>query len=161
MIKEEGLNKTIRRLVMPIIGTLVASVAVLASPSPALAGGCRWGPCGEAQNNSPWTIHTTEVLGTGGPHWCDVWNGNGGTTASPWHTTCEQKALAPGSHRGGGRIDVDAVTFNDRDYVVKVRGTLVGWKKKGVWTRLHNDEHVVCFKNSNGDPMCEVYFSIA
>ncbi|MEV7012547.1 hypothetical protein [Streptosporangium sp. NPDC051022] len=152
------MNNTIRRLAMPMIGTLVASVTVLASPSPALAGGCNWlTPCGEAQNNSPWTILTTEVLGTKGPHWCDVWNKDGGTTDSPWHATCDQKPLAPGKHRGGGNVDVDAVTFADRDYVVKVNGRLVGWKTRGVWTRIHSNEDVVCFKNSNGDPMCEVY----
>lgn len=156
MIEEEGLNKMIRRLAMPIIGTLVASGAVLASPSPAQAGGCNLWFCGEVQNNSPWTIRTTEVLGTGGPHWCDVWNGGGGMTWSWWHTTCEQKELASGQHRGGWGVDVDAVTFADQDYVVKVDGTILGWRTKGVWTRFHNDEYVTCFKNSNGDPMCEV-----
>lgn len=75
---------------MPIIGTLVASVAVLSSPAPALADGCKlFGRvCGEAQNNSPWTIRTTEKLNSG-RDWCDVWNGNGGTAESWWHTQCE------------------------------------------------------------------------
>lgn len=151
------MNTTIRRLAVPIIGTLFASVAVLASAAPAQAGGCTLGVlCGEAQNNSPWTIYTTQTLGSG-PHWCDVWNGNGGTAASWWHAPCTQTSLAPGAHRGGGGVDVDAVTFADRNYVVKVEGTIVGWKTKGVWTRFHNDEDVVCFRNSNGDPMCEVY----
>ncbi|WP_432933058.1 hypothetical protein ACQPZZ_16770 [Microbispora sp. CA-135349] len=150
------MNKTIRRLAMPIIGTLLASSVVFASSSPAQAGGCTLWICGEAKNNSPWTIYTTEVLGTGGPHWCDVWNGGGGMTSSWWHTTCEQKPLAPGQSRGGGGVDVDAVTFADRDYVIKIDGTILGWRTRGVWTRIHSDQYVTCFKNSNGDPMCEV-----
>ncbi|MGH3861340.1 hypothetical protein [Actinokineospora sp.] len=121
-----------------------------------MLGGCDWySPCGEVGNNSSWQMRVTTTLGTG-PHFCDVWNWNGGS-ASVWkHANCTQVVLERNGHMGGGNVDVDAFTFADRNYMLNFHGTL-SWKTAGVWTKIQNTEGAYCRTDWNyGVPVCDV-----
>jgi hypothetical protein len=138
-------TRTIRRL-LALVSTaaLLGLGMIVTSASPASAGGCNWyTPCGEVTNNSSWGMHVTTTLGSG-PHYCDVWNWNGGSTWVWKHAQCTQEYLAPGSHKGGGSVDVDAFTFNTRDYMLNFHGSW-SWKTKGVWTKIQNVEGAHCY----------------
>ncbi|MFD8152641.1 hypothetical protein ACFV28_18085 [Streptomyces sp. NPDC059720] len=108
-------------------------------------------PCGEATNLTPWGMHITTTLGTGASGYCDVWNKDGGSTPSWWHARCDQRYLAPGAHYGGGNIDVDAFTFNDRGYYMTFSTRT--WHAAGVWTKITNLQDAKC-DDRNGVPEC-------
>ena len=134
-----------------VLASALAVGAVFVTSEPARAGGCDWySPCGEAQNSTPWGMHVTTTLGAG-PHWCDVWNINGGSSPAWQHSKCTQQYLAPGGHHGGGNVDVDAFTFNDRGYYMTFQSRV--WHAKGVWTKITNLQDVEC-RNSGGAPDC-------
>jgi hypothetical protein len=126
-------------------------------PAAANAGGCDswYMPCGEVQNSSRWTMYVTTSLGAG-PHYCDVWNSEGGWTWIWKKMRCVQEPLGAGGHRGGGTVDVDAFTFNDRDYLLYFKGLRV-LRTKGVWTKISNYEGATCKNYSSSTPVCYVY----
>lgn len=125
--------------------------ASAAAPA-AVMGGCgTFTPCGEATNLTPWGMYITTNLGTGTSGYCDVWNKNGGSTPSSWHAKCDQRYLAPGAHYGGGNIDVDAFTFNDRGYYMTFSTRT--WHAAGVWTKITDLQEAKC-DDRNGVPEC-------
>ena len=148
----------VRRLVISTTIGLFGLGAVVLSASPASAGSCgTWTPCGEVGNNSAWTMQVS-LTWREGPHHCDVWNGNGGSTAAWEYNWCTQENLSSGGHRGGGNVDVDLFTFNSRDYILNFHGAQT-WKTRGVWTRIQNNEGAYCYTHpSFGVPVCEVVY---
>ncbi len=153
------MKRTIRRT-MTVIGlSMLVTVGAVTIPAGAAhAGGCNWyTPCGEVSNYSSWGMYDTLTLGSG-PHYCDVWNWNGGSTPAWMHARCTQEYLGTGVHRGGGNIDVDAFTFNDRDYRLNFHGTW-SWQTKGVWTKIKNNEGAYCYTDWYfGVPYCSVVY---
>lgn len=135
-------------------------VCVLLFTSLVNAGGCDhwWEPCGEVDNDSSYTMAVTLSLGSG-PHWCQVWNWDGGSKVVSKRVKCEQTSLAAHKHLGGGTVDVDAFTYVDRDYTVSMYGGAQVRKTKGVWTKVQDDEEGAC-KDNGGTPKCTVKFSL-
>lgn len=78
---------------------------------------------------------------------------------------CHQTNLGAGGKKGGNtctkanRIDVDAVTFADRDWVIATPAssgksvTKTKTIKKGVWVKISDLETVTC-TSKNGKPYC-------
>ncbi|MFI0411404.1 hypothetical protein [Actinomadura sp. 3N508] len=100
-------------------------------------------------------MHTTVNLGSG-TNRCDVWNYDGGTKNKWVYAKCTQVKLSAGDWRGGGTVDVDALTFNYDDYMLDFHGTLL-WKTKGVWTKIHNNETASCGTDMGfGVPFCRI-----
>jgi hypothetical protein len=149
-----------RLLTLVSTAALLVFGVVVTSASPASAGGCNWyTPCGEVSNNSTWGMHVTTTLGEG-PHYCDVWNWDGGSAQVWKHARCTQEYLGAGSHKGGGNVDVDAFTFNDRDYILDFHGNKT-WKTKGVWTKIRNNEGANCYTDWRFYiPICSVQYEL-
>lgn len=134
-----------RQFTFQCISLICGLVLCMSLPSAASAHGC-YGPiCGKVNNRSKWIMYTTVDLGYG-VDLCDVWNWNGGKSRVWKQAHCHQVAVGPEGHRGGGGVDVDAFTFNDRNYTVKIGGK---WfpQTKGVWTKIETDERAVCDTN--------------
>ncbi|GLY32260.1 hypothetical protein [Kineosporia sp. NBRC 101731] len=129
----------------------LAATALFASTESAHADGCDWkSPCGEVQNDTPWGMYITTSLGRGSD-WCDVWNSNAGSSGAWKHMKCTQEYLAPGKHRGGGNVDVDAFTFSNRAYYMTYSSK--SWHDKGVWTKITDLQEGKC-DDRNGVPTC-------
>jgi hypothetical protein len=123
--------------------THYTTVAIIGLASPAIAGSCSQffppTPCGEVQNNSKHTLKYTYLFED---------NRKGGNTVKNAQVSCDQKDLGKGGHKGGGNKDVDGFTFADREYVVQVRGAKSRTIKKGVWTKVRNNELATCWDDA-------------
>jgi hypothetical protein len=134
-------------------GVLAVAMGVAAlTASRASADGCQAGSCGRVTNNTPWNMYVTTTLGSG-PDYCDVWNWEGGQFPSWKHASCTQVLLRPGETMGGDGVDVDAYTFNDREY--KEQFGRFATTKRGVWTKIRTFEWARCFKvEGDSAPRC-------
>jgi hypothetical protein len=158
-MRSKGLRRTLTQLGIAI---LMAAGATLVSTSTASAGECDWySPCGEVNNYSGQPLYVTTKLDddeTLGPHNCDVWNANGGTSRSWRYVSCFQEYLGPDSSMGGVDVDVDAFTYADRDYMVISDGKR-SWHTKGVWTKIKSSEGAYCYTDLEfGFPKCLIEF---
>lgn len=131
---------------------LLQTTTFITSLSTAIAGGCgilMWPPtpCGEVTNLSQHQLKFTMKLADdrSGPHFCDVWNHDGGNTPKWQQVSCDQQPLNQDEHYGGGTKDVDAFTFADQPYRVAIRGTDWNNQEKGVWTKIGSDELATCW----------------
>lgn len=100
-------------------------------------------------------MYVTTNLGSGsGNGYCDVWNRNDGPIPSWWHAKCTQQYLSPGAGKGGGSVDVDAFTYNDRGYWAVMWGTWT-WHNAGVWTKIYDGQRANCAKSWGiNSPVC-------
>lgn len=172
-----------------ISGATAVLVAVLLStifPVTVSAGECTGGSilgvgcwiCGKAVNKTPWTmLYTRSPGGKCGKSCCQVlnWDGGDGSFSTAFESNpksalvaCKQEPLGAGGSKGGNtckeknKLDVDAITFADRDWViarvVSTKGQ--GWTKtkkvtKGVWVKISSLETITCTEK-DGKPYCKV-----
>ncbi|BEL07292.1 hypothetical protein Q0Z83_054830 [Actinoplanes sichuanensis] len=112
---------------------LSAGVTFLTGSAAQAAGCSNNVGCGSVNNNSRFKMTTTETWDSG-KNWCRQWQ----VSTTSLHK-CTQNDLEPGGLRGGGNVDVDAVTYNNTDwYYLDNRIT------KGVWVRLAGGGHMYC-----------------
>jgi hypothetical protein len=163
---------------MQLHAPLILFLAFL--PSITFAGDCQklafCFVCGKVENKTAYTMKITQnpsdqnsKTTSARPHWCDIYNWSG----TPWkdfHSCpnrpciCKQETLAPHSSKGGNvcrsnHPDVDAFCFADRDYVVVNPGGGNRRVRKGVWTRIHNNEKAVCnygLLDGSGTGYCKI-----
>ena len=134
--------------------------------------------CGKVVNKTPWTLRYTldphsgtcipsegccNILNwkTGDGSFDDAFSSSPGSLIVP----CHQSNLGAGGQKGGNtctkanRVDVDAVTFADRDWVVATAGasgksvTKTKNVKKGVWVKISSMETLTC-NDKDGKPYC-------
>ncbi|MFF7394705.1 hypothetical protein ACFZAE_40620 [Streptomyces scabiei] len=143
---------------------LMAAGMVVAGATTASADACG-GPgkylCGAVKNRTGKPMHYTMRLGSG-PHLCDVWNIDGGTTSKWDQTECEHQTFNRGTIGGNGTgRDVDAFTFASHGY--HERFSRVGtwhWRKKGVWTKIRSGEIADCGIGDNNEVWCTVLVQV-
>jgi len=152
--------------------------------------------CGKAVNKTPWQmLYTTDPGGACGKKCCQVlnWEDGDGSFNDAFNSkpasklvACSQDPMASGDSKGGNtctkknRLDVDAITFADRDFVVAtvqsagkggstMREVKVGYGPrdrvrvctadsipkvtKGVWIKISSAETITC-RERNGKPYC-------
>jgi len=119
--------------------------------------------CGEVYNRTQLAMQYTDNLNSKeASTLCDVWNWNygfGGRRDSYKAVMCSKQALAPGQAVGFSATDVDAFTFPQSHYLLDFHGKL-SWRKKGVWTKIHNYEGVNCVPNPDFLlPICTIYWN--
>lgn len=168
----------IRKVVIMLIGILIASLVTIVMPAPeAYAGECS-GPskffCGAVKNSTGRAINITYNLrdrpNRKTPHWCDVWNYRG---RLPWdrswyRAACFQEPpLGNETYGGNGtNVDVDAFTFANHGYHVRhgrflarLGPGLLGiwhWENQGVWTKVRDGEIAECGIGDNNEVWCTV-----
>ncbi|KAK4162944.1 hypothetical protein QBC43DRAFT_335961 [Cladorrhinum sp. PSN259] len=129
--------------------------------------------CGKVENKTRWrALYTTDPHGSCSPgaSCCQIRNWNNGDgdfldafASSPRskNVVCTHTPLAAHTNKGGNtcnannRVDVDAVTFADREWVISrangVPRTLT--ITRGVWVKISNLETLICTER-NGKPFC-------
>ncbi len=135
---------------------LTPGAFVMATPI-ARADGCYYGLCGEVKNRTDQTMSITEDLGEG-PHYCQVWNWNGGTDDSSVRGHCTQETIGYGTYGGDFTgVDVDAFTFANEGYHERFgRLGTWHWRTKGVWTKIRDEEIADCGIGDGGQIWCTV-----
>jgi hypothetical protein len=141
------------------ISTLLPLLLLTFSP-PTLAGDCIQTPvggttiwvCGSVRNSSPWTLrYTTNPDSSTGNGYCQFWNWPEGITTVSKRVKCTQQSLAPGGYAGEDRqggVDVDGLTFADRDWRFQTKSL-----QRGVWHKFATTTNVVC-DDEGGMPVC-------
>ncbi|BBC29873.1 hypothetical protein SGFS_011670 [Streptomyces graminofaciens] len=151
------MSRANRTAVAIVAVAFMASGVVVAGATTASADGCVGPLCGAVKNRTGRTMHYTTSLGDG-PHFCDVWNWDGGTGSKFKHAECEQKSFGNGTVGGNGTgKDVDAFTFATHGY--HERFSRVGtwhWRQKGVWTKIRSGEIADCGIGDNNEVWCTV-----
>ncbi|KAG8927804.1 hypothetical protein FRC03_009094 [Tulasnella sp. 419] len=162
------ISLTLPNITMKVTSILSSSV-ILAGWlfTPALAGTCTnvlgCYVCGKAVNNTRWTMtYTTNPIDracpatdTSHPHCCHIMNW-GGSFGSDKRVVCRHQALGANSSKGGNtcsannRVDVDAFTYADRDWVYGSRNMV-----RGQWVKFSNNQTAKCIER-NGKPYCTV-----
>ncbi|KAF2834352.1 hypothetical protein M501DRAFT_1035343 [Patellaria atrata CBS 101060] len=156
-------------------------IAFLLPALGAFAGSCSpdWSPCracGKIKNNTGYNIKITKnpsnnnsKTTTARPHWCDIFNWSGTAWSNPHSCPnrpciCKQETLGPHKTIGGNRcsspyVDPDAFCLADRDYVLVQPGGGSRRVRKGVWTRIHDDETAECnygVLDGSGTAYCKI-----
>jgi hypothetical protein len=132
--------------------------------------------CGKAVNHTPWTmLYTTDPGATcrNGDSCCRIynWNDGHGKEGDVWSgardalVRCHQKPLgsnqsAGGSTCGGTKVDVDALTFADREFVVwrYIDGGRLPQTKtmtRGVWVKFASSSTIEC-TTKDSKPYCYI-----
>ena len=169
------LSTSILLLMGPLLGLVSTVLATDCKGASVLGVGC-W-VCGKAVNKTPWTmLYTTDPHGSCSPgaSCCQIlnWDNGGGSfddafASSPKskNVVCGHIPLGAGGSKGGNtcssknRLDVDAVTFADRDWVISTGGSspkaVIRTKSvtKGVWVKISSLETLTC-REKNGKPFC-------
>ena len=128
--------------------------------------------CGEAINNSPWTMKWADFDQGASENMdrCQIYNWNNGGDSpnpDPQLKKCKQRDVPSGVHVGGylnDGIDVDGICFADRDYTVEwMTGacSIPGQEPcnrvynltAGVWTKFSSANKMTC-EDRGGKPYC-------